>query len=121
MAVLFTISEGWTQRLKFYIEAKLPGQTAFTPLPILPGYAVEFGWRRGGNAWGEAPGDFEIVEDQEADPGACYYYPADADDFAFAAGLTRESFFVRAVVTDSDGKIVNAPSGAAAEIVVHRK
>ena len=121
MAKLFDISEGWTDTLgPFIVEAKLPGQTAFTPLD-LDDYDVAFVWRRGTDAWEEAPGTVTPDADQTANPGEFSYTPAAVTDFAISDGLLKQSYFVRAIVTDSDGKDVMAPNGASAEIVVHRK
>lgn len=120
--ILFHISAGWTARLRgFRVLAKLPGQTELTPFPFTPGYTVTFGWRRGHGPWEEAPGEVVPDPDQEANKGVFDYIPNDEQDFQPADDLPEQKFYVRAVVTDEDGRDVTAPSGAAAVIVVHRK
>jgi hypothetical protein len=124
MATLFNIPEGWTARLgPIYVDAKLPGQTAFTPFSIAD-YALKFGWRKGNGEWEEAPGEVELateadnIEDWQS---AFYYVPDDETDFVVTDPLPKQSYYARADLIDDDDKVVNAPSGASAEIVVHRK
>lgn len=121
MATLFNIAEGWTQRLgPFYFDAKPIGATAFEPLDLTD-IDVEFGWSIGAtDEWTEAPGTVVIDPDQVTNKGAFYYDPADSDDFAIPENLSKQTLYVRAYGTDSDGKVVPCPSGAAGEIVVHK-
>lgn len=124
MAKLLDITEGWTARVgPIIIEAKLPppeGTGEFAPFDCA-GYEVTFGWRKGNGEWEEAPGEFVPADDLEDNTGAFYYEPDDSSDFSVTDPLLKQSYFVRADIKDSDEKILNAPSGVAAEIVVHRK
>jgi hypothetical protein len=124
MAMLFNITEGWTGRLgPFFIEAKLPppeGSGNWERFDC-DDFTVTFGWRKGTGEWEEAPGEFVAADDLDDNTGAFYYLPDDETDFVVTDPLPKQSYYVRANVVDDDDKVVTAPSGVAAEIVVHRK
>lgn len=121
MAALIHISEGRTKRLVFYFETQAEGATTYARMS-LTGISLSLGYRRGpSNDWTEAPGTVTKDADQVTNPGKFYYAPASADEFAITDGLLKESFFLRVIGTDSDGKLLPSPSGMAAEIVVHKK
>lgn len=121
MATLLNISEGRTKRLVFFFETKAEGSSDYAR-QNLTGITVTFGYRRGpSNDWVEAPGTVTKDADQSTYPGKFYYAPASADEFAITDGALKETFYARAIGTDGDGKLLPAPSGMAAEIVVHKK
>lgn len=121
MAALIHISEGRTKRLVFYFETIAEGATTYARMS-LTGISLSFGYRRGqSNDWTEGPGTLTKDADQSTNPGKFYYAPASADEFVITDGLLKETFHVRVIATDGDGKLLPNPSGMAAEIVVHKK
>ena len=124
MAKLFDIPEGWTARVgPFYVTAKIPPATTFTPFDISD-YDVKLGWRKGTGGWEEAPGDVvPATEDDEIEDweSAFYYDPRDASDFAVPNGQLEQKYETRSIIRDEDGNDLMAPSGASDHFVVHRK
>jgi len=121
MAALIHISEGRTKRLVLYFETKAEGASTFAR-NSLDGISLDLGYRIGPSGdWTEGPGTLTKDADQTTYPAKFYYAPASASEFDIADGLLQQSFYVRVIGTDADGKLLPSPSGMAAEIVVHKK